>query len=196
MPSRAVTILEYQAHWCLDYDLVAADLRSVLQGEALRVDHIGSTAVPGLCAKDIIDVQVTVRSLHDGIPKKLIQAGFSTHTDVWRLDHLPPGFEESPKDWSKLFFMQRPGARRSNIHIREVGRPNQRYPLLVRDFLREDRDSAEAYGRLKRQLAVALAEPETYPDVKDPAADLIYFAAKRWAAQRNWQQAPVGASEA
>jgi hypothetical protein len=38
-----------------------------------------------------------------------------------------------------------------------------------------------------------LADPKTYPDVKDPAADLIYLAAERWAAYENWQQAPAGA---
>jgi GrpB-like predicted nucleotidyltransferase (UPF0157 family) len=193
MQSRAVTILEYQSHWRADFELIAADLHAVLQGDALRIDHIGSTAIQGLCAKDIIDVQVTVNTLAEGIAQKLLQAGFTTHTDMWRQDHLPPGFLASPKEWRKLFFMQRPGSRRSNIHIRHIGAPNQRYPLLVRDFLRQDARAAEAYGRLKRRLADNLADPKTYPDVKDPAADLIYLAAERWAAYENWQQAPAGA---
>ena len=190
MPSYPVTILQYQTHWCSDFDLIASELWAVLQGDALKVDHIGSTAVPGLCAKDVIDVQVTVGSLDDIVARKLLQAGFTTHTDMWRQDHLPPGFQANHQDWTKLFFMQQPGARRSNIHIRQVGKPNQRYPLLVRDFLREDVRTAEAYGRLKQRLAEALADPKAYPDVKDPAADLIYLAAERWAAHGNWQQAP------
>ena len=193
MQSRAVTILEYQSHWRADFELIATDLRAVLQGDALRVDHIGSTAIQGLCAKDIIDVQVTVQTLNESIAQKLLHAEFTTHTDMWRQDHLPPGFRANPQDWKKLFFMQRQGARRSNIHIRQVGTPNQRYPLLVRDFLRQDARAAEAYGRLKHRLAENLADPKTYPDVKDPAADLIYLAAERWAAYENWQQTPAGA---
>jgi GrpB-like predicted nucleotidyltransferase (UPF0157 family) len=186
MPSPTVTILEYQDQWRSDFELVASDLCAVLRDAALRVDHIGSTAIRGLCAKDIIDVQVTVPLLNDGIAQEMLQAGFTTHTDMWRQDHLPPGFQASHQDWNKLFFMQRPGARRTNIHIRQVGTPNQRYPLLVRDFLRQDACMAEAYGRLKNRLAAGLADPKTYPDVKDPVADLIYLAAERWAAHGNW----------
>lgn len=189
MALRGITILEYQAQWSSDFDILAAELFAALGCHALQVDHIGSTAVPGLCAKDVIDVQVTVRLLDSGISERLLQAGFTTHTDLWRQDHQPPGFEPNHEDWTKLFFMQRPGDRRSNIHVRQAGRPNQRYALLVRDFLREDKPTAEAYGRLKSRLAVALADPETYPDVKDPAADLIYLAAERWAQQRSWQHA-------
>jgi GrpB-like predicted nucleotidyltransferase (UPF0157 family) len=193
MPSHAITILEYQSHWRSDFEQIASDLKAVLQGDALRVDHIGSTAIQGLCAKDIIDVQVTVRTLDESIAQKLLRAEFTTHTDMWRQDHLPPGFTSNAQEWKKLFFMQRPGARRSNIHVRQVGTPNQRCPLLVRDFLRHDARAAEAYGKLKRQLAENLADPNTYPDVKDPASDLIYLAAERWAAYENWQQAPAGA---
>ena len=106
MPSYPVTILQYQTHWCSDFDLIASELWAVLQGDALKVDHIGSTAVPGLCAKDVIDVQVTVGSLDDIVARKLLQAGFTTHTDMWRQDHLPPGFQANHQDWTKLFFMQ------------------------------------------------------------------------------------------
>jgi GrpB-like predicted nucleotidyltransferase (UPF0157 family) len=92
--------------------------------------------------------------------------------------------------------MQTPGARRSNVHVRQIGKPNQRYPLLVRDFLRAEGRIAQAYGELKKRLASALAEPETYPDVKDPVSDIIYLAAERWAAATNWQLAPARPSEA
>lgn len=187
MPSSGVSIVEYQAHWTSAFELIASRLRTTLGSDALRVDHIGSTAIPGLCAKDVIDVQVTVQALEGGIAQRMLDAGFTSHTGFLRQDHLPPGFEEQPQDWSKFFFMQGLGARRCNIHIRQLGKPNQRYPLLVRDFLRQDIRSAEAYGRLKKRLAVALADPDTYPDVKDPAADLIYLAAERWARETNWQ---------
>jgi GrpB-like predicted nucleotidyltransferase (UPF0157 family) len=181
MSSRAVEIIDYQAAWAAEFAVIAEDLRTTLGDKALQIDHIGSTAVPGLCAKDILDVQLTVRLLDDNIAQSLLQAGFTTHADPWRLDHVPPGLDGRVEDWRKLFFMQRPGARRSNIHVRQLGRPNQRYALLVRDFLRADERTAQAYGRLKQRLASALADPQSYPDVKDPVADLIYFAAEAWA---------------
>lgn len=187
MSLRSVTIVEYQSAWRIDFEVIASDLRQALGVEALQVDHIGSTAVPALAAKDIIDIQVTVRCLGGVVLEKLLAAGFSTHTQLVRQDHVPPGFEAQEQDWRKLFFMQRPGARRCNIHVRQVGKPNQRYPLLVRDFLRSEPRIAEAYGALKQRLASALADPETYPDIKDPVSDIIYLAAERWASATNWQ---------
>lgn len=189
MRSHPVVIVEYQATWANEFELIAADLRSTLGLRALRVDHIGSTAVPGLAAKDIIDVQVTVSNLADRITDDLLAAGFTTHKEMIRRDHLPPGFQPQELDWAKLFFMQRDGARRSNIHVRQAGRPNQRYALLVRDFLRAEARVAEAYGELKKRLAASLADPDTYPDVKDPVADIIYVAAERWALANNWAPA-------
>ena len=197
MPLRSVNIVEYRSDWSVDFTAIAAELRETLGAAALQIDHIGSTAVPELAAKDIIDVQVTVRSLDGGISEVLLAAGFSTHTHLIRQDHVPPGFEANELGWSKLFFMQKPGARRSNIHVRQLGKPNQRYPLLVRDFLRAEPRFAAAYGELKKRLASGLADPDNYPDVKDPVADIIYFAAERWASATNWQSLhPAVASEA
>ena len=185
---RGIATLEYQAHGRADFDLLATELRAALGGHALRVDHIGSTAIPGLCAKDVIDVQVTVRLLDVNSAQKLLQAGFTTHNDPWRHDHLPPGFEMNHEDGIKLFVVQRQGGRRSNIHVRQLGRPIQRHALLVRDFLREDQRPANANESLKTRLAAALADPEAYADVKDPAADLIDLAAERWTLERTGSQ--------
>jgi GrpB-like predicted nucleotidyltransferase (UPF0157 family) len=191
MPHRTVTVVKHRAAWSAEFEVIASDLRAVLANDALQVDHIGSTAVQALAAKDIIDIQVTVQTIHDGIAHRLLDAGFTTHSLTLRQDHLPPGFESKQEDWAKLFFMQRIGMRRCNIHVRQLGRPNQRYPLLIRDFLRADWRVAEAYGELKKRLAKTLAEPDTYPDVKDPVADIIYFAAERWALETRWQSQPA-----
>jgi GrpB-like predicted nucleotidyltransferase (UPF0157 family) len=73
------------------------------------------------------------------------------------------------------------------------GRPNQRYPLLFRDYLQTHPATAAAYAELKRQLAQHLADWQTYPDVKDPAVDLIYFAAEEWAVASGWSPRPSDA---
>ena len=73
-----------------------------------------------------------------------------------------------------------------NLHIRVAGRPNQRYPLLFRDYLRAHPESAAAYAALKRALAALGIDRGVYADVKDPACDLIFVAAEDWAAQTGW----------
>jgi GrpB-like predicted nucleotidyltransferase (UPF0157 family) len=79
------------------------------------------------------------------------------------------------------------------VHIRVQGAANQRYALLFRDYLRAHADSAQAYAELKRRLAQHLGDPKTYPDVKDPAVDLIYLAAEAWAVATGWQPGPPDA---
>jgi GrpB-like predicted nucleotidyltransferase (UPF0157 family) len=82
------------------------------------------------------------------------------------------------------------GQRRVNVHLRVLGRANQRYALLFRDYLRAHPAMAQAYAELKRRLAESLADPKMYPDVKDPAVDLIYLAAEDWASATGWQPGP------
>jgi GrpB-like predicted nucleotidyltransferase (UPF0157 family) len=181
-----VAIVPYDERWPGEFDRIATELRGALATHAIGIDHIGSTAVPGLSAKDVIDVQITARDLEPAIAEALLDAGYVQLPDVIA-DHLPPGLGDAPGDWSKWLFIEPPGRRRINVHVRVAGRPNQRYALLVRDFLRADPRVAAAYAELKRRLAAALADPADYPDVKDPAVDLIYLAADAWAVASRWR---------
>ncbi|MBL8813895.1 MAG: GrpB family protein [Planctomycetaceae bacterium] len=181
-----IEICSYRSSWADDFVQQASALHSALGPLALRVDHIGSTSVPGLAAKDVIDIQVTVEDLSVDLVTQLTGAGFVQHVRVGH-DHVPPGFSSDARHWSKLLFLERPGDRRCNIHVRRNGMANQRYPLLFRDYLRAHPATAEAYAVLKRRLAVSLADPKQYPEVKDPAVDLIYLAAEDWAGRTGWQ---------
>jgi hypothetical protein len=93
-------------------------------------------------------------------------------------------------DWAKLFFVQPNGQRCINVHARQPPRPNQRYALLFRDYLVAHPRSAAAYGELKQRLAGSLDNEDAYADVKDPAVNLIYFAAEEWASNSRWQAYP------
>jgi GrpB-like predicted nucleotidyltransferase (UPF0157 family) len=186
------TIVDYQPTWPSDFAAIAAELRRHLGGLALRIDHIGSTSVPGLAAKDIVDIQVTVAALDAPVLSALTALGYVRPEGIWG-DHRPPGSHGPDSDWQKWFLREPPGQRLTNTHVRVQGRPNQRYPLLFRDYLRAHPASAAAYAELKRRLARALADPTTYPEVKDPAVDLIYFAAEAWAATTAWHMAPSDA---
>jgi GrpB-like predicted nucleotidyltransferase (UPF0157 family) len=187
-----VEIIPYQPGWPAEFQQLAAGLRGGLAELALRIDHIGSTSVPGLAAKDIIDIQISVATLDETVMAAMQALGYVHPEGVWR-DHRPPGAAGPDSDWAKFYFRPPAGQRRTNTHVRVLGRPNQRYPLLFRDYLRSHPDTAEAYAQLKRELAANLARPETYPDVKNPAVDLIALAAEDWAAATAWRPGPSDA---
>lgn len=181
-----IDIVAHRPGWRVEFRELAAALRRGLGDIALRIDHIGSTSVPGLCAKDIIDMQITVARLEGDAATALRNLGYARNPDVM-VDHVPPGFSTSTAEWAKLLFREPAGQRRVNVHVRQAGMPNQRYPLLFRDYLVSHPSTAAAYGELKRRLAASLANEDDYPDVKDPATDLIYHAAEEWAFVSGWQ---------
>jgi GrpB-like predicted nucleotidyltransferase (UPF0157 family) len=179
----AVALVDYDPTWPDQFARLAAALRRQLGDGVLAVDHIGSTAVPGLAAKDVLDVQVTVPDLAtaDRLAPAFRRAGYLA--TPYRRDHQPAGDRSDPGAWEKRLWQTPPGARRANLHVRVAGWPNQRYALLFRDYLRAHPRAAAAYARLKRALAERLGDDLAgYTDVKDPACDLIVVAAEAWAA--------------
>lgn len=106
-------------------------------------------------------------------------------------DHIPPGWPEPPEEWRKCFFRGPEGERRINLHVRQTGRANQRYPLLFRDYLRAAPHVRDTYGHIKEALARLHPDDfDAYYDVKDPACDLIIAAAELWAAQTHYTPGP------
>lgn len=181
-----ITILPYNGRWPQEFNQIQAALAAALGPLALRIDHIGSTSVPGLGAKDVIDVQVTVTALSEDVRQALLAAGFQQFREAVS-DHVPPGEDPAPEKWQKFLFVQPEGQRRANIHVRVEGRPNQRYPLLFRDYLRAHPRSAQTVEIIKRQLAKHHGDDiETYYAIKDPVYDLIWDAAQTWAACTGW----------
>lgn len=182
-----ISIKDHDPQWVADFETIRAALIELLGSRAVRIDHIGSTSVPGLGAKDVIDIQVTVRELGPKVTQKLVNAGYE-HWGNITSDHVPAGEDKNPKLWEKLFFNQPPGERRANIHVRVEGNPNQHYPLLFRDYLRAHPHSADSVEIIKRAIAKYHADDiEAYYDIKDPVYDLIWEAAQEWAKYTNWK---------
>jgi len=181
-------LVPYEERWPDDFRRIASGLRELLGRLATRIDHVGSTSVPGLAAKDVIDVQVSVAELDR---ESLIDRFESTSYEYVPqndCDHLPPGAGVSEAGWQKAFFAQRSPARPVNVHVRIEGAANARYALLFRDYLREHPAAAAAYAEVKRKLS-ALEPPiemRTYADLKDPVCDIVIAAAEDWAAQVGW----------
>jgi GrpB-like predicted nucleotidyltransferase (UPF0157 family) len=186
-PHPSVEIVSYREEWPAAYREIAGRLRGVAGDTVIAIHHIGSTAVPGLAAKDVIDVQVTVARLSDLPSAKLQATGFTLSPRT--TDHCPPGLSLPPEQLAKLLF--RFGGRPANVHVREAGRFNQRYALLCRDYLRAHRLAADAYAAIKRQLAAHFPDDiDAYVDIKDPVFDLMMVGAEDWASATRWSPPP------
>ncbi|MGO4724975.1 MULTISPECIES: GrpB family protein [unclassified Inquilinus] len=178
-----IVMAAYDPSWPAQFAALAGRIRAALGPVALAIHHIGSTAVPGLRAKDVIDLQVTVAELDAPIQAALERIGFTLGAP--RCDHSPPGLDLPPAELEKRFYKK--ADRPANLHIRVAGRFNQRYPLLCRDYLRAEPRAADAYGEIKRQLVRRFAhDVDVYYDIKDPVFDVIMAAAAQWAARTGW----------
>lgn len=189
-----LTPVAYLSQWQDQYSSIEKNLIASFSTKALRIDHIGSTAIPGLVAKPVIDVQVTVHSLAvvPEVAEQLEQRGFRYRADVDK-DRPPPWEPDSPEQWRKAYFKSNdPATMPAHIHVRVYGLRNQRYALLFRDYLRSNPRACQAYGSFKLKIAKVagtLSEPGgtgPYLDLKDPVFDLIADSAERWAKQSNW----------
>lgn len=157
-------------------------------GAAARsLDHIGSTAVPGLPAKDVIDLQLGVDSLSgaDAMLPALGGAGFVVVPGVTHDHPHPAGTDPGP--WPKLFVANVDPGRAVNLHVREVGSPGWRWALAFRDWLRVDVAARSDYLALKRRSAADhVGDSDGYARAKE-----AWFAAAEpqlaaWIATTGW----------
>jgi GrpB-like predicted nucleotidyltransferase (UPF0157 family) len=155
-----VEIVDYDPRWPALFDEEAERLRAILDPSLITgLEHFGSTAVPGLSAKPIIDILIAVRSLAD--------ARASFVEALRHLDYIH--WAENPKQDRMFFVKGMPpfGSKRSHhVHVTEVqGELWQR--LAFRDYLRAHPEDALAYGRLKKRLAAEHpADREAYTEAK------------------------------
>ena len=181
-----IKILPYNPTWPAEFQRIGAILRQILGDHALRINHIGSTSVPGLAAKDIIDLQISVAVLTPTIATAMADHGFTRRLTIDH-DHKPPSMVSDRTQWTKWLFHELSDYRPCNLHMRIEGRANQRYALLFRDYLRAHPLAAQAYAQVKIALAARHADDIAYYyDVKDPVCDIIMAGAEGWAQQSQW----------
>lgn len=181
-----IVIARPDESWPTQYEKIAQAVGELLGETAQRIDHIGSTSVPGLPAKDILDMQVTVGTEPelDAVAERMVAADWDLRPP--RRDHPVPGLPTDDLQWVKRMVREPMYRRRVNLHIRVAGRANQRYALLFRDYLRSHPETAASYGAFKRQAAALQLDVPDYTDLKDPVCDLIYLPAEEWAARTGW----------
>ncbi|MCW2511093.1 MAG: coaE [Mycobacterium sp.] len=176
---------------------VLTRLRTTCGHRAVRVDHIGSTAVPGIDAKDVIDVQVTVPSLAvaDELADALLAAGYprGTHTtDVAKPDARSTVAEfdhvNDTSLWHKRIHASADPGRPTHVHLRVDGWPGQQFALLFVDWLKANAAARAEYEELKRTVAAqGYAVTGDYADAKEPWFDDAYRRAWAWADDTGWR---------
>ncbi len=183
-----VVIIDHQSRWADEFQTAAKQLKKVLGDSSQRIDHIGSTSVPGLGAKDIVDIQITVESLDDldTFTEKMLAAQFLRRGDI-HYDCLVGIDDPKSPELRKAYFREPEGQRRCHLHVRQQGLQNQRYALLFRDFLRANETVRLAYERIKRRLTEIFPQSiDGYLYIKDPLMDIIYEGAESWAKTTDW----------
>jgi len=152
--SMQVRLSEYTPDWPLRFEEGAALLREIYGDLILRFEHFGSTSVPGMKAKPVIDMMVIVRDITavDEYNPRMIAAGYDAAGE-WGI----PGRR----------LLRKGGEDRSHhIHFYEDGNPQIARHLVVRDYLRAHADEAEAYSAIKEELASVHAETSGYSPAK------------------------------
>lgn len=179
--SEGIVIVSYDETWPATFAEIGTRLRQELGTIALRIDHVGSTAVPGLAAKPIVDIQISVASFEplDAYRDPIERAGFVHHPDNPEL--------------TKRYFRERPGVRRTHLHVRRAGSFSEQFVLLFREYLRSHPDQAQQYAELKHQLAKEFSTPHQrsdYVDAKTPFIWQTMQQADDWAQSTGWEPPP------
>lgn len=175
-------IVDYDPGWVSLFAQRARRIRQALGTVALRIDHIGSTSIPGLAAKPIIDLQLSVASF--------------APVDAYRLplERLGYVFRPDNPDPTKRYFHELPGERREQIHVRQAGSWFEQCALLFRDYLRAHPEDAATYARLKRELAEHYRDDASgYTRAKGPFIWDVLRRANDWAKVTGWEAGPSGA---
>lgn len=177
-----LVVAAYDPAWPGLFASLGRRLRAALGAAALRIDHIGSTAVPGLDAKPIIDVQISVAAFEPltAFRVPLESCGF------W--------FRPKPEELSRRYFRERPGDRRTHVHVRRAGSFAEQLNLLHRDYLRADPARASEYAQLKYSLAYLLhTDRQAYVDAKAPFVWETLRRAEQWSDRAGWEPGPSDA---
>jgi dephospho-CoA kinase len=197
-PARSAPVLvPSDPSWPDQGRRIAARLNTACGHRAVRIDHIGSTAVAGVDAKDVIDMQVTVASLEmaDELADALASAGYVRRpitADVGKPDarSTVEAFDHTNDEslWHKRLHCSADPGRPTNVHIRVDGWPGQQFALLFVDWLRDNPSVQADYLALKRRVAAeAHADTGAYADAKEPWFLDAYRRAWEWADTTGWR---------
>lgn len=163
---REVKLLDYDRDWPRKFETHARVIADALRDFALRIEHIGSTSVPGLAAKPIIDILVVVPDSGDesAYLSRLEAAGY-----VLRVRE---------PDWNEHRMFRTP-EQDVHIHVYSAGCPEVQRNLAFRDRLRRNVDDRRRYERTKRELAAKeWPDMNAYAEAKTEVIESIIAASR------------------
>jgi GrpB-like predicted nucleotidyltransferase (UPF0157 family) len=160
-------VMPYDPTWPDQFEAARAELLTAIGPVVVRLEHIGSTSVPGLAAKPVIDMMASVRGLQDG---RAAQAALAELGYELVATGMP----------DRLFYQRRAGPGMATHHLHVVAEDSwaTRNERLLRDYLRSHPEQARRYGRLKQQLARDLGHGEAYTRAKTELIQELVDAAR------------------
>lgn len=164
-----IIVTEYNPQWPGMFEVEANQFQEVFGEELIAVNHIGSTSVPGLKAKPIIDIMPVVRDIEvvDKFNDKMIGLGYEPMGEFGIL--------------GRRFFRKGEDVRTHHIHIFQLNSRDIERHLAFRDFLRQHVDDAKKYGELKEMLADRFPNDiEAYMDGKNELVKNLEQKAIKW----------------
>lgn len=192
-----LALVSYDPTWPDQARRITARLNTACGHRAVRIDHIGSTAVPGMDAKDVIDVQITVASLDaaDELAEALTSAGYVRRpitADVARADarSTVAEFDHANDEslWHKRLHCSADPGRPTNVHLRVEGWPNQQFALLFADWLAANPVVQQEYMSVERQAEQSSErKAEAYVAGKERWFSDAYRRAWDWADGSGWR---------
>lgn len=190
--ARTPVLAEPRSSWVADVARIVGRLQRVVGEAALRIDHIGSTSVPGLPAKDLVDIQVTVEDLTSAqrAAESAREVGFVQVSGNWY------GEDRIGNEHPEAVAVDADPRRPVNINFRPHTAPVWRDALLFRDWLRRQSDERDAYASMKRALAAGGSHVDRYSEDKMPWIRGALVRAESWAAATGWTPGPTAVGPA
>jgi GrpB-like predicted nucleotidyltransferase (UPF0157 family) len=147
-----IRLVPHDPEWADLYERTAADIRDALGGTALSIDHVGSTAIPGIDSKPVIDILVLVESYDP-------QAAY-------RIPLESLGYMFGHREEWHVFFEGDPIGMSTQVHVVEESAEDARMMVTFRDYLRSHAAEARRYEQLKHTLADRFSDGNEYADAK------------------------------
>ena len=166
-------IVGARTDWAVQAERIMARLARAAGDIAIGIDHIGSTAVPGLAAKDVLDLQIRVKDLRDAdaLAQVLGAAGFPARPGSWWDTGHDFGGGKLGQRWEKRFHNSADPGRPVNVHVRVEGSPGALLAIAFRDWLRAEAPLRGRYQSFKQELAATHSGEKSssaYAQAKEP----------------------------
>lgn len=168
---RKYLFSSYDPNWITKFEIIKKNISEIFGEKAIQIEHIGSTSIPGMRAKPIIDVLIIVKDIKNISEQidKMVDVGYD-----WGENYIAPN--------TIIFFKCGPdGEKLENIHVCEANAPKVKQFLIMRDFFRAFPEKAKQYADLKELNFQKY--PDDYPAyraAKKPFLDEIEKEAYGW----------------